>query len=252
MACWLCCLLVACCLSLYAAPITACSQALLGGKVANEPDPDSAELGFSFVALETKSETALHEEERPTKFTELEEKLISSFISESESTELGPALHDEESSIASLLNQNGLPIGLLPSCVESYTLSDAGQFSVSLEKACYVTFDYEVYYAQTITGTLSYGSIADLSGIQAKKAFIWLPVTGIRTDASSSSYIYFDVGPISKRLSISQFQAIPLCKANAMDFRSSHALFQPNFSNSKLFFLHLSVIKDIQLLLPFS
>eukprot|EP00250_Pteridium_aquilinum_P009711 c18878_g1_i1 orf=400-1056(-) len=167
-------------------------ESLLADQVSNEPDPDASKLGFL-------------DEEEP----------ITSLAAENEP---GFTAHNGDSSISSVLDQYGLPIGLLPSCVESYTLSDDGLFSVSLEKTCYVDFDYEVYYAQTITGTLSYGTISDLSGIQAKKAFIWVSVTGMHIDPSSSSYIYFEIGPISKRLSISQFEAIPTCKAKAADF----------------------------------
>jgi hypothetical protein len=118
-------------------------------------------------------------------------------------------------SISSLLQQNGLPIGLLPSSVDSYDLSPDGSFTVSLASACYVSFDYEVYYAPTVTGKLSYGTISDLSGIQAKQALLWLSVTAIRVDIPVSDYIYFTVGPISKKLSIAQFEDIPTCKSKA-------------------------------------
>lgn len=132
----------------------------------------------------------------------------------------GDEFHDDDgddSSISSILDQNGLPIGLLPSSVDSYSLSGDGEFRVSLDMACYVKFDYEVYYAKTITGKLSYGAISDLSGIQAKEAFFWVPVTGIRVDIPNSSYIYFEVGPISKKLPVSQFEDIRDCKRKAMD-----------------------------------
>lgn len=121
-----------------------------------------------------------------------------------------------KSSISSLLDQNGMPIGLLPASVRNFSVSDNGQFEVYLDNACYAKFDYQVYYAQTITGKVSYGSITELSGIQAKELFFWVPVTGIRVDIPSSGYIYFDVGPISKKLFVSQFEQIPDCKPSAM------------------------------------
>ncbi|MCO5605550.1 hypothetical protein L7F22_059733 [Adiantum nelumboides] len=170
----------------------------------NEPDPDAVNSEFSIVLVETTS-VELHDEESP----------FSSLLSESATNGDFEDLNFGDSSITSILTQNGLPIGLLPSAVESYTLSEDGKFSVSLSKACYVDFDYEVYYAETITGTLSYGAISDLSGIQAKKAFLWLSVTGIHADDASSSYIYFDVGLFSKKLSISQFESVPVCKTKA-------------------------------------
>ncbi|KAI5066692.1 hypothetical protein GOP47_0019316, partial [Adiantum capillus-veneris] len=132
--------------------------------------------------------------------------------------EFNSVLQDQNllSSIPALLNQSGLPIGLLPSSVASYAITTYGDFIVSLEEPCYVDFDYEVYYAQTITGKLSYGTITNLAGIQAKEAFFWLPITAIRTDIPSSGFIYFNIGPISKKLPITQFETIPACKAKAI------------------------------------
>nr|CAD1840369.1 unnamed protein product [Ananas comosus var. bracteatus] len=65
-----------------------------------------------------------------------------------------------------------------PNTVASYSLSADGDFVVELEAPCYVQFSNLVYYEKTIKGKLSYGAISDLSGIQVKKLFVWLPVTG--------------------------------------------------------------------------
>ncbi|KAI5066689.1 hypothetical protein GOP47_0019313 [Adiantum capillus-veneris] len=211
MANWLCslCLLVAFC---FAFPALSSgrslhfSQTLIQGL--DEPDPDAFSSELSFVLVETTS-VELKDQEP------LFSSLLSEIDPDGDFEHPNVPAHFRDSSIASILTQNGLPVGLLPSTVEDYTLSEDGKFSVSLSKACYVDFDYEVYYAETITGTLSYGAISDLSGIQAKKAFLWLSVTGIHADDSSSSYIYFDVGPFSKKLSISQFESVPVCKAKA-------------------------------------
>ncbi|KAH7431237.1 hypothetical protein KP509_08G038800 [Ceratopteris richardii] len=129
----------------------------------------------------------------------------------------------KENSIESILSQNGLPVGLLPSSVESYTLSDDGQFSVTLLKACYAHFDYDVYYAKTITRKLSYGAISSVTGVQAKEAFLWLFVTGIHIDESNSSSIYFEVGPFSRGLLIAQFETAPVCKAKVVSDLSALA-----------------------------
>nr|CAD1842595.1 unnamed protein product [Ananas comosus var. bracteatus] len=48
-----------------------------------------------------------------------------------------------------------------------------------------------VYYEKAIKGELSYGSISDLSGIQAKKLFVWLPSPG---SSRTPSLIEFQVG----------------------------------------------------------
>lgn len=114
--------------------------------------------------------------------------------------------------ISEMLAKFGLPIGLIPDSVKSYSLADDGKFKVELAKPCYVQFDYLVYYEKTITGKVSYGKISDLSGIQAKQFFIWVDVTGMEVDLPSSDYIYFKVGIISKKIEISWFETVPTCK----------------------------------------
>ncbi|XP_010032896.2 uncharacterized protein LOC104422305 [Eucalyptus grandis] len=113
-----------------------------------------------------------------------------------------------------LLPQYGFPRGILPDNVASYSLSDDGAFEIRLRAPCYVQFDQLVYYDRKISGKLSYGSVSGVSGIQAKKLFVWLPVTSIKSD-SGSGMIEFYVGALSEKLPADQFQAIPACKSNA-------------------------------------
>lgn len=115
--------------------------------------------------------------------------------------------------ISEMLAKYGLPIGLIPDSVTSYSLADDGEFKVELAKSCYVQFDYLVYYEKTITGKVTYGKITDLSGIQAKQFFIWVDITGMEVDLPASDYIYFKVGIISKKIEISWFETVPTCKA---------------------------------------
>ncbi|KAI6670832.1 hypothetical protein NL676_005717 [Syzygium grande] len=115
-----------------------------------------------------------------------------------------------------LLPQYGFPRGILPDNVASYSLSDDGAFEVRLRGPCYVQFDQLVYYDRKISGKLSYGSVSGVSGIQAKKLFVWLPVTGIKSD-SGSGMIEFYVGALSEKLPAAQFEAVPACKSNACD-----------------------------------
>jgi hypothetical protein len=68
-----------------------------------------------------------------------------------------------------------------------------------------------VYYNKKIEGELVAGAILNLNGIQAKQLFLWLPVTGIHVDPESPAYIYFEVGALSKKLSIALFDAPPTC-----------------------------------------
>ncbi|KAF5447988.1 hypothetical protein F2P56_033497 [Juglans regia] len=113
-----------------------------------------------------------------------------------------------------LLPQYGLPKGLLPNNVKSYTLSDDGSFSIELTSPCYVQFDQLVYYNKKVNGKLSYGSVSSVSGIQAKKLFLWVSVTGIQADKDSDS-IEFYVGALSEKLPAKQFEDVPVCKSKA-------------------------------------
>lgn len=120
----------------------------------------------------------------------------------------------EQETIYDVLRRNGLPIGLIPKVVKSYTLHDSGVFEVNLDKPCYTKFENPVYYDTLIKGNLSYGQIAGLSGVQAKELFLWFPVKVIRVDIPSTGFIYFDVGVIYKQLSISLFENPPDCHDN--------------------------------------
>lgn len=123
----------------------------------------------------------------------------------------------DQPTVYQILEKYGLPSGLLPDSVKSYTLSsDDGSFEVELEKPCYIQFDYLVYYDSKITGKLNFGSITDLDGIQVKKFFFWLSVDEIRVDLPSSDNIYFSVGIINKKLDIDQFETVHACTDNAL------------------------------------
>ncbi|CAL1373174.1 unnamed protein product [Linum trigynum] len=115
-------------------------------------------------------------------------------------------------SVYEVLPKYGLPSGLLPDSVVSYTLDDDGNFAVSLAKPCYIQFDYLVYYAEKITGKLSYGSITNLEGIQVQKFFIWLDVDEIKVDLPPADSIYFHVGFINKKLDVDQFETVHSCR----------------------------------------
>ncbi|PRQ35670.1 hypothetical protein RchiOBHm_Chr5g0082501 [Rosa chinensis] len=84
----------------------------------------------------------------------------------------------------------------------------------NLENPCYVHFDQLVYYNKNIKGKLSFGSVSDVSGIQAKKLFIWVSVTGMHMEQGSDS-VEFYVGALSEKLPAKQFEDIPVCKSKA-------------------------------------
>ncbi|KAL5563517.1 hypothetical protein UlMin_033264 [Ulmus minor] len=118
------------------------------------------------------------------------------------------------SDVHDLLPKYGLPKGLLPNNVKSYSLSDDGSFEIELNSHCYVQFDRLVYYEKKIKGKLSYGSVSSVSGIQAKKLFFWVSVTAIKAD-KDSGMIEFYVGPVSEELPAEQFEVVPVCKSSA-------------------------------------
>ncbi|KAL3571345.1 hypothetical protein D5086_025249 [Populus alba] len=120
---------------------------------------------------------------------------------------------DPSPTVFEILPKFGLPSGLLPKTVKSYSLADDGSFTVYLEKECYVEFDYLVYYEKKITGKLSYGSISNLKGIQVQRFFLWLGVDNIRVDLPPSDSIYFQVGWINKKLDVDQFKTVHSCRA---------------------------------------
>ncbi|CAJ1938498.1 unnamed protein product [Sphenostylis stenocarpa] len=115
-----------------------------------------------------------------------------------------PDIHD-------LLPQYGFPKGLLPNNVISYTLSPDASFTLHLDAPCYVYWeDQLVYYHALIKGTLTYGSVSHVSGIQAQKLFLWLPVTGIKLHQDSDMLQFF-VGAFSQEFPASDFQDVPGC-----------------------------------------
>lgn len=115
--------------------------------------------------------------------------------------------------IHDLLPLYGLPKGLIPSDIQSYTLDKAsGLFSIEMTRTCYVHFQQLVWYDKHIKGKLSYGAVHDVSGIQAKELFLWLPVTGIEK-VKNSDMLRFFVGALSEDLPAEQFQEIPQCKS---------------------------------------
>jgi len=126
------------------------------------------------------------------------------FLGVLEPSTASPDIHD-------LLPQYGFPKGLIPNNVISYTLSPDASFLIHLDAPCYVYWeDQLVYYHTLIKGTLTYGSVSQVSGIQAQKLFLWLPVTGIMLHQDSGMLQFF-VGALSQQFPASDFQDVPAC-----------------------------------------
>ena len=115
-----------------------------------------------------------------------------------------------------LLPKYGLPKGLIPDSVDSYTFNETtGNFEIHLAGTCYVSFgSYLVYYEKTVSGRLSYGAVSSLSGIQAKKLFLWVSVSGIVAHPDKGT-IEFQVGFVSEELPASRFDKVRICGAGA-------------------------------------
>ncbi|KAL0369923.1 UNVERIFIED_CONTAM: hypothetical protein Sangu_0310400 [Sesamum angustifolium] len=114
-----------------------------------------------------------------------------------------------------LLPLYNLPKGLLPREIKSYSLSNTdNSFTIELSSnPCYVKFNGQlVYYDKIIKGKLGQGKVTDVSGIQAKKLFIWVSVTGIDVD-EKNDMIEFHVGALSQELPAKDFQDVHSCKA---------------------------------------
>jgi hypothetical protein len=121
----------------------------------------------------------------------------------------GASLNGEANDI---LPMYGLPKGLIPDSVASHSLDEkTGRFEIHLAGTCYVHFGSDlVYYDKTITGTLSYGAIKGLSGVQAKKLFLWVSISGMVAHPDQGT-IEFQAGFVSESLSASMFDEVPAC-----------------------------------------
>lgn len=117
------------------------------------------------------------------------------------------------SSVYEVLRSNGLPMGLLPNGVNDFRFDGDGKFIAFLDRECNAKYESELHYDRNVSGFLSYGQIANLSGISAQDLFLWFPVKEIRVDVPSSGLIYFDVGVVSKQFSLSMFETPRDCTA---------------------------------------
>ncbi|KAG0496651.1 hypothetical protein HPP92_001209 [Vanilla planifolia] len=122
---------------------------------------------------------------------------------------------EKPASAYEVLRLHGLPIGIFPKGVTDFRFNDAGRFEVHLPEECTAKFETELRYDRNVTGNITYGQIAEISGVSAQELFLWLPVRGIRVDIPSSGLIYFDVGVIHKQFSLSLFEIPPECSPTA-------------------------------------
>lgn len=115
-----------------------------------------------------------------------------------------------------VLSSNGLPIGLFPNSISSFSVDpETGVFRLLLQapSPCDTVFETRLRYESDVTGRLSYGRISNLTGVSAQELFLWLPVKGIQVDIPSSGLIYFDVEVVSKQFSLSLFETPKDCSS---------------------------------------
>ncbi|KAK8691232.1 hypothetical protein V6N13_074750 [Hibiscus sabdariffa] len=121
------------------------------------------------------------------------------------SSSSSPSIHD-------LLVSRGLPKGLLPKEVKSYTLSENGTLQVFLDEPCLTKYENRVFFDSVVRANLSYGSLIGVIGLSQEELFLWLPVKDIIVDDPKSGLILFDIGVAYKQLSLSLFEEPPHCK----------------------------------------
>ncbi|XP_022717951.1 uncharacterized protein LOC111276476 [Durio zibethinus] len=115
-------------------------------------------------------------------------------------------------SIHDLLVSRGLPAGLLPKEVKSYTLSENGTLEVFLDGPCLTKYENRVFFDSVVRANLTYGSLIGVVGLTQEELFLWLPVKDIIVDDPKSGLILFDIGVAHKQLSLSLFEEPPDCK----------------------------------------
>ncbi|RVX12986.1 hypothetical protein CK203_009857 [Vitis vinifera] len=142
--------------------------------------------------------------------------LISIFLIAASATPLSIAPTPPKPSVYDILTQFGLPRGLLPDSVKSYSLSENGEFVVSLEGSCYIQFDYLVYYEASITGTLKYGSITNLKGIEVQRFFLWFDVDEIKVDLPPPIVYIFWWGLSTRSSMFSSFKPFVLAARESL------------------------------------
>ncbi|OWM81222.1 uncharacterized protein LOC116193043 [Punica granatum] len=130
--------------------------------------------------------------------------------SSASSTSSSASIHD-------LLRSKGLPGGLLPKAVRSYSFSREGLLEVYLDGPCLTRFESRVYFESVVKANLTYGSLTGVVGLTQEELFLWLPVKGIIVDDPNSGLILFDIGVALKQMSLSLFEDQPDCKAHHQD-----------------------------------
>jgi hypothetical protein len=119
----------------------------------------------------------------------------------------------KNATLAEVLPLYGLPPGIFPSTVTSFSVATNGSLVVDLASPCYVHFEYLTYFQPRVTGVLRYGSLTDLSGVQVRRFLVWFNVIRVKVDLPPPSrYVYLDIGWITRKLPAADFQSLHACE----------------------------------------
>ena len=116
--------------------------------------------------------------------------------------------------IHDLLRDHGLPPGLLPKMVRSFSLDQrTGLLIAKLDEPCYASWhDNPVFFDRTVAANMSYGQLNGVVGLSQEELFLWLPVKGVLVSDPSSGLLLLDIGVARKQLSLSLFDDPPDCR----------------------------------------
>ncbi|GMH05369.1 hypothetical protein Nepgr_007209 [Nepenthes gracilis] len=131
--------------------------------------------------------------------------ILSLFYSLAQSESQSNSIHD-------LLQSQGLPAGLFPRNVKSFSLDDDGHLEVLFEQPCLAMFESRVKFESVVRANLSYGGLIGVEGLSQEELFLWLPVKDIIVSDPSSGLILFNIVVALKQLSFSLFEDPPVCR----------------------------------------
>lgn len=139
--------------------------------------------------------------------------------------------------IHELLREHGLPAGLLPKMVRSFSLDrQTGLLVARLDRPCYARWrDNPVFFDRLVAGNLSYGELKGVVGLSQEELFLWLPVRGVFVSDPSSGVLLLDIGVAHKQLSLSLFEDPPDCRP------PGEAEWPPSGQETQRLFLSLSL-----------
>jgi len=124
----------------------------------------------------------------------------------------------DDSSIHELLRSMGLPAGLVPKQVKSYTVAENGRLEVFLDGPCMAKYENRVIFESVFSANLSYGSLIGVQGMSQEELFLWLPVKDIIVNYPTSGVVLIDIGVAHKQLSLSLFEDPPDCSIPQGEF----------------------------------